>query len=351
MSGLQIPSEVEAVFREFRTCEFTTVNKQRQPLTWPIEPFFREEDGRLIVTSSIAFPVKSQNARRHPKVALLFSDPTGSGLQDPPAVLVHGDAIVEELTGDPDWSYDMFRESVLRQPNTRKFVGNPIAQRLFLFQYQRIAVISQPRRLLIWPHGDFTALPTKIELGSAGTHQAEPGNQPSSSEDATSARRAWNKALVECARVYSSGVLTIVEPSGYPVSVRCTAQLDDAHHVVTLSGLPEQVPGGWKGKACLLFHRHNEHLGDQHELMIKGVLSDEDGTLAFLPSDFLSGSGSQATDTMPVSGSPLQMMQFMRLGRRKAREYIAKRGEPWPPRPFKKMVRYLERGEAALHDS
>jgi hypothetical protein len=350
MPPLELPPEVEAVFREFRTCEFTTVNRQRQPLTWPIEPFYRHSDGRLIVTSSIAFPVKAHNARRHSKVALLFSDPTGSGLEDPPAVLVHGDATVEELTGDPDWSYEMFKESVLRQPNTRKFVGNPIAQRLFLFQYQRLAVITEPRRLLIWPHGDFSALPTKIEIGGSDEQPGGAGSVAPAEQDATPAFRAWNKALVACARVYSSGVLTVVEPSGYPVSVRCQVHFDDAREVVTLSGMPAQVPGGWQGKACLLFHRHDKYLGDQHELLIKGTLNSEGDTVTFLPGEFLSGSGSQKTDTMPVSGSPMQMIQFMMLGRRKSKEYLAKRGEPWPPRPFKKMVRYLDVGPAALQE-
>src|SRR6266516_1448857 len=129
MATLRLPPEVEAVFREFRTCEFTTVNRQGQPLTWPTEPYYDAPEGRLIVTSSIAFPVKAYNARRHPQVSLLFSDPTGSGLDDPPGVLVQGKvSSVEELTTDPPWSYDMFKESIERQPNTRKFVASSIAR-------------------------------------------------------------------------------------------------------------------------------------------------------------------------------------------------------------------------------
>jgi hypothetical protein len=33
------------------------------------------------------------------------------------------------------------------------------------------------------------------------------------------------------------------------------------------------------------------------------------------------------------------MFQFYRLGRRKAREYLAKRGEPWPAIPYEKIAR------------
>jgi hypothetical protein len=72
MPALVMPPDVEAVLREFRTCEFTTVNRAGQPLTWPTEFYYDAPEGRLIVTASIAFPVKTYNARRHHQVALLF---------------------------------------------------------------------------------------------------------------------------------------------------------------------------------------------------------------------------------------------------------------------------------------
>jgi len=164
MGALRLPSEVEAVFREFRTCEFTTVNRQGQPLTWPTEPYYDVSEGRLIVTSSIAFPVKAYNARRHPQVALFFSDPTGAPLTEPPAVLVQGDATISELVDDPPWSYAMFKESILRQPRARSFVSNPLARRLFTFQFQRLAIFVQPRRILVWPRGEMGQTPTELEV-------------------------------------------------------------------------------------------------------------------------------------------------------------------------------------------
>ena len=164
MGTLHLPPEVDAVFREFRTCEFTTVNRQGQPLTWPTEPFYDAPAGRIIVTSSIAFPVKAYNARRHSQVALLFSDATGAPLTDPPTVLVQGDATVAELVDDPPWSYEMFKESILRQPNTRSFVSNPVARGLFTFQFQRLAIFVQPRRILVWPRGDMGQMPSELEV-------------------------------------------------------------------------------------------------------------------------------------------------------------------------------------------
>jgi hypothetical protein len=165
----------------------------------------------------------------------------------------------------------------------------------------------------------------------------------------------WNRQLAEKARIYSSGVLTVVGPSGYPVSVRCAAQLDDAREVIIIPSPPiatdwPELGAAQEPRVCLLFHRHSERLEEQYELMIKGELSKEDGALVLRHCEFVTGSGSQTNDRMPHAGAPRELIQFMMLGRRKAREYIAKRGEPWPPRPFKKMVRYLDEGPAALEE-
>src|SRR5690349_10972297 len=166
MPALQLPSEVEAVLNKFLAAEVTTVNKAGQPLTWPNVAYYDQPEGRIVVTSSVAFPTKALIARRNPKIAVLFSDPTGSGLSDPPAVLVQGDATVADMIG-PEWerlSVAIFKESVRRQPSSRQYVGNPLARKLFEFYFQRIAVVMQPRRILTWPQGDFRQPPTEIEV-------------------------------------------------------------------------------------------------------------------------------------------------------------------------------------------
>lgn len=154
----------------------------------------------------------------------------------------------------------------------------------------------------------------------------------------------WNSQLVALAGDYPNGVLTAVSPDGYPTSVRVEAHFDTARQVVTFPTLPA-LAAGWTGKAALLFHRHNAVLEEQHELLIKGELVEEGGSLIFRPSDFLTGTGSLTKDAMPHAGDPLQLIQFMRLGRRKAREYLAKRGTPWEPINFKGLQQLLkERG-------
>jgi hypothetical protein len=88
----ELPSEVEDVFEEFRTCEMSTLARDGTPITWPTLPFWYSDEKRFTVTASIALAQKAFNVRRNPRVSLLFSNPTASGVENPPAVLVQGDA-------------------------------------------------------------------------------------------------------------------------------------------------------------------------------------------------------------------------------------------------------------------
>jgi hypothetical protein len=164
MPGLQLPPEVASVLRENYTAEVTTVNRRGQPLSWPSLTYFDEASGQIFLTVSIAFPVKAFNARRHPQVSLLYSDPTGSTLDNPPAVLVQGTATVAEVL---DLRIPQMRALAKlageRQPDSRRFSSNRIARRLFAwYLFQRIGITVTPQRLLVWPGRDFGQMPTEI---------------------------------------------------------------------------------------------------------------------------------------------------------------------------------------------
>jgi|SRR4051812_15498930 len=164
MPTLALPNDVESVFQEFFTCDVTTVTRQGQPITWPLMAFYYRPQGQFIFTSSIAFAVKASNARRNPKVSLLFSDPTGTQLTDPPAVLVQGDATVAEVDQWEPWMGELYKTSLSRQPASRQYISNAFVRQLFLFYFQRLAITVKPRRILAWPHRDFSAPPREIEV-------------------------------------------------------------------------------------------------------------------------------------------------------------------------------------------
>ena len=83
------------IMQNYFTCEFTTLSRDGTPTTWPVSPRLLA-DGRLLLCTSIGMPQKAYNIRREPKVSLLFSEPTGSGITEPGAVLIQGDATAED---------------------------------------------------------------------------------------------------------------------------------------------------------------------------------------------------------------------------------------------------------------
>src|SRR6201985_4028469 len=91
-----LPDEVQAVFDRFITTELTTINQAGQPITWPVPPYSSLGDPCIDVTTGLGSPKKANDARANPLVSLLFSDPTGSGLRDPPMVLIQGNADVDD---------------------------------------------------------------------------------------------------------------------------------------------------------------------------------------------------------------------------------------------------------------
>jgi hypothetical protein len=75
------------------------------------------------------------------------------------------------------------------------------------------------------------------------------------------------------------------------------------------------VAADWRGKACLLFHRHNERLEGMRQLVILGELVYEEGLLTLRVSKFVTANGRSDTDQLPHAGSPLHMLQFWWLSR------------------------------------
>jgi len=161
-----LPYELEAVFREFRTCEMTTLSKDGMPVTWPVETHYQPETGRFLTTTSIGLAQKAHNVRRNPHISMFFSTPTGSGLVDPPAVLVQGDANVPEeifttFTGE---LADFLRVAFSRQPAAELYSSNPLMRYLFDWYYMRLVIYITPRRILWWDQANFNLKPHAMEV-------------------------------------------------------------------------------------------------------------------------------------------------------------------------------------------
>jgi hypothetical protein len=152
-----VPPAVGAVVREFRSCEFSTLARDGTPVTWPTMPFFEPEHRRFLITTSIGLAQKLFNVRRDGRVAMLFSNPTGSGLVSPPLVLIQGDADAHEGLMPPE-AFGVERTQLLfeRQPVGITMIGvmpGPVRKLADWYSW-RVSIHVQPRRIRWWPDGE-----------------------------------------------------------------------------------------------------------------------------------------------------------------------------------------------------
>lgn len=153
------------IIDRYFTCEFTTLSRDGTPATWPVSPRLLA-DGRFLLTTSIGMPQKAFNIRRNPKVSMLFSEPTGSGVAQPGAVLIQGEAtaedrIVTDVASDPD--LEALMETVSRRQPAGAFWSTWLGRRLGWPYYIRLLIYVTPRHVLYWPDRDFTKEPEKLD--------------------------------------------------------------------------------------------------------------------------------------------------------------------------------------------
>src|SRR5262245_58045962 len=153
-----LPQDVRDAFDRFVTCEFTTVAANKQPITWPVTPYYEQGGATIDVTTGLGYPKKADDARAHPSVSLLFSDPTGSGVESGIAVLVHGTATVddEDLKANAD---RYLRESGEKLPATKRMQPPKPLRPVFNFYYARMYIKIRPERVFVWSDGDVTGEP------------------------------------------------------------------------------------------------------------------------------------------------------------------------------------------------
>lgn len=105
--------------------------------------------------------------RRNPKVSLLFSEPTGSGLTNSGAVLICGDAVAEDrvisdMASSPELA-GLVRTVIERQPAS-KSMSSFLGRRLFPSYCWRIALYMTPVHVFYWRTIDFTAAPEPVDV-------------------------------------------------------------------------------------------------------------------------------------------------------------------------------------------
>jgi hypothetical protein len=317
-----LPLDVQQVFDRFITTEFTTVDARGRPICWPITPYYQPGDPCIDVTTALGAPKKAKDARANPKVSLLFSDPTGSGMEAAPQVLVQGIADVDAR--DLEANRERYtRESVEKLPGSRKMMPPKPLQRLLDFYYTRLYIHVRPERVYVWPGGDPTREPqlfdAHMEEVRSG-HDEEPDAPLAGTEGGTP---VWDERMEELGGHYPNGVLSLVAPDGFPFSVRVPISVDSAARRIRLRGDVLGVPVQ-PGLACVTAHDHAPDFSWQRNFQVRGDLVEEDGAWVLIPQRMVGG-----VELPPVSklelyrGNARAMLRFRRTAKKTRRELSA----------------------------
>ncbi|WFE34555.1 pyridoxamine 5'-phosphate oxidase family protein [Micromonospora sp. WMMD975] len=279
----------------YRTCEFATLAKDGTPIAWPTSGLFRT-DGKILLTTAIAYPQKAFNVRRDPRVALLFSDPTGSELDSPRQVLVTGsatcaDTVHTEPVGD---LADFWRMIFTRQPKSGAYLDWP-ANRFTDFYFMRLRIEVTPDTTL-----DRT-LPTSRTVIADTSLVGGP-------------------VLAS----YSSAVLAGRDETGAPVLVRTTLADGPGGYLVSV---PDDLPLA-EGPASLLVHRHDDQLWNLHNASVRGRLTSHDETGWVFAPDRLTEPGSR------FRAGPLDAIRTARRLRAATQRYLDRRSMTRPAIPW-----------------
>jgi hypothetical protein len=310
-----LPQDVQQVFDRFITTEYTTVDPQGQPITWPVTPYYRPGDPQISITTGLGYPKKAEDARLNPQVSLLFSDPTGSGLERPPAVLVQGMASVDDA--DLKANRERYaRESLEKLPATKDMYPPKLVQRLFGWYFTRIYVHIRPERVYVWPEGDFGREPelygSHVEEVRSGHSEAPEVPLP----EAVGGSAPWDDRLRELGQRYKTAVVSLLAPDGFPISTRVPIELDEAANRIRLKASPLGVPLA-PCRACLTAHEHHPDFVWQVNFQVRGNLIREDGAWSIVPRRLIGGFELPPTSTLArYRLNARKMMRFRRIAKR-----------------------------------
>jgi hypothetical protein len=274
-----VPPEVSAVWERFLTAEFASLTRTGVPITVPVTPYVGEGGRTLDLSTGLTYPAKAERARRDPRVCLLFADPVGAGMDDPPVVLVQGLATVRD--SDLQANTDRYvRVSTAKLPDTTK--GQPrFVLRRMAWYFARIWIEVTPLHVFWWPG---RALGLEPDSWHAPDGTAAPLSDPAPSGAQPPAwlrpPRSWRAGVDAASRRLPLHDLTVVDANGFPLClpVSRTTPVADGFEVELGPGAP--VPAD--GPACLTMQGHPEVFTNQENHTFVGHLVTEasvgDGT-------------------------------------------------------------------------
>lgn len=307
-----LPPGVREAFERFITCEYTTIDARRQPIVWPVTPYYRDGATAVDVTTGLGYPKKANDARRNPHVALLFSDPTGSGMTSGLQVLVQGTAEVD----DRDLAANReryWRESLEKLPGTRSMHPPKPLRGLLGWYYTRLYVHVRPERVFVWGDGDVSKAP---ECHGAHLEEVRSGHSEEPVEPLappTGGGVPWDERIEELGRRHPTAVLSWVAPDGFPLAARLPVSADSGRRRVVFEVEPAGLPL-IEGRACLTAHSHSPDFTWQENFQVRGdLVRADDGRLALVPHRLVGGF--ELPDESRISGLRRNLAKSVRFFR------------------------------------
>ena len=232
----------------------------------------RRRRAEIDLPPGLGYPKKADDARRNPKVALLFSDPTGSGVDCGSHGLVQGIAHVDEDDLDANAERYM-RDSVDQAPGDQEDAPAQVHARAVQLVLRADLRPRASRARLLWPDGDPTRAPQMLDSHIDEVRSGHAEEPPEPHAPATGGEVAWDSRISELGRRHPMAVLSWVGPDGFPLSVRVPVALDAT---TAGSAIGATRPGcrSREGRACLTAHAHAEDFTWQENFQVRGDLVD-----------------------------------------------------------------------------
>lgn len=282
-----LPQAAQEVFQRFITTELTTVDARRQPITWPVTPYYRPGAATIDTTTGVGYPKKADDAKRHPSVSLLFSDPTGSGLARPPQVLVQGTAEVDEANIEAN-KERYFRESGEKLPKTKKMHPPKPIRKVIDWYYVRLYICVRPERVFIWPGGDATQEPEVLDCHMEEVRSGHTEEPPEPHGDPAHGEPVWDERVDKMGEQDETAVISWLAPDGFPLSVRLPILVDSAAREIRLEAEPAGIPLT-EGRAALTAHAHHPDFLWQRNFQVRGNLKRDASGWSITPRRLVGG--------------------------------------------------------------
>jgi hypothetical protein len=290
---MHISAECAQALADVRVLELVLIGKDGGPRVRPMAGAWVPDSGQIVITTPLAYPQKAFDLRRDGRVALLFSDFTGSGISNAPNVLVQGTATAPDVVATPADLRAYWRELFRRNPALAEETADEYTRATMEWYYLRLPFYITPDRVTLLEH-----------LPEGGRHEPPPD------ESASMAGR-----ISDALDRYPSAVLAGREPDGRPCATRVEVSRSEAGELLLRTS--EDFPGA-AGQAALLWHRHNGHSGDMLSFHVTGDAAGAGREWRFRPE--------RTPGALSDGHEPTSWEAWIDDGRTRTHRYLSRRG-------------------------